>query len=866
MSRYIPPAFAVAVLVIVAGDAVANPAADAYDQSRSGQKFAGRIVVPTNQVLSPRGRLVEFAGRPTDVALSPDGRILGVLNRNTVMAISIENAEVVSEVRHANGSWTGICFSPSGDKLYASSFRGVIGVFDVAEGGKLTAAEEIKLDEQVDGKKTAPAGLAIAPDGGRLWIALNLRDSIAEIDLASGKLLREVAVGSAPYGIALSGDRLVVTNWGGRRPSESDLTGPSGAGTPVRVDSRTHVASEGSVSLVGVSTGSVEKEFLVGLHPSGVATSPDGRHAVVANANSDTISVIDLGALEIVETLAVALGEKSLFGSAPNALAFEPAGKRLYVANGTNNAVAVVAFRPGESRVEGFLPVAWYPAGIVYDARRDVLCVANVKGVGSRNLDWRGSRKVADKAVSGFNSHDYQGAVSLAPAPRDEADLRAATDEVLANNRYTHQVSALAPARKSVAPRPVPERHGEPSVFKHVLYVIKENRTYDQVFGDVPRGEGDPDLCIFGRCVTPNHHKLVDEFVLLDNFYCSGTLSADGHQWTDEAYVTDYVEKAFGGWPRSYPYWGGDAMAYSPKGFLWDNALAHKRTLRVYGEFVKASVAWRDKGREGRPGFLDCYRDYVGKTNLIDIQATAAIDSLKPYICPTAIGFPSIVPDVHRAQQFIDELAKFEKSGDLPNLMVMLLPNDHTSGTAHGMPTPEAAVADNDLALARVVEALSRSRFWKETCVFVVQDDPQAGFDHIDGRRTVAMVLSPYSRRRGAVVSTNYNQTSMVRTIELILGIPPMNQLDASATAMADCFVDAPDLTPYEAAPNVVPLDELNPAPAAISNPSRREWALASAMLPLDEVDQADEDTLNRILWNATRGDEPYPAWAVNDE
>jgi len=333
----------------------------------------------------------------------------------------------------------------------------------------------------------------------------------------------------------------------------------------------------------------------------------------------------------------------------------------------------------------------------------------------------------------------------------------------------------------------VPERIGEPSVFKHVLYIIKENRTYDQVFGDMPQGEGDPDLCIFGEEITPNHHKLAREFVLLDNFYCSGVLSADGHQWTNEAYATDYIEKSFGGWPRSYPYWGGDAMAYAAGGFIWDNALAHAKTLRVYGEFVKATVCWKDPARKGRPSFTQCYRDYREGTGRIEIKATASIKTLEPHICPTAIGFPGIVSDQHRADQFIRELKEFEKKGELPNLMIMLLPNDHTAGTRPGMPTPAAMVADNDLALGRIVEAISRSKFWAETCIFVVEDDPQAGFDHIDGHRTVALVASAYTRRH-FVDSTNYNQTSMVRTVEQILGLPPMNQLDGSATPMASCF------------------------------------------------------------------------------
>jgi hypothetical protein len=377
------------------------------------------------------------------------------------------------------------------------------------------------------------------------------------------------------------------------------------------------------------------------------------------------------------------------------------------------------------------------------------------------------------------------------------------------------------------------------------------------------KGEGDPSLCLYGEEVTPNHHKLANDFVLLDNFYCSGVLSADGHQWTNEAYVTDYIEKAFGGFPRSYPFDGGDALAYASSGFIWDNVLAHQKTLRVYGEFVSAAVKWRDPARKGRPKFIDCYRDFLDGTKQVDVRATATIKTIEPYLCPTFIGFPSNVPDVYRAGEFISELDRFEKQGTLPNFSIMLLPNDHTAGTTPGMPTPEAAVADNDLALGRIVEAVSRSRFWKETCIFVVQDDPQNGFDHIDGHRTVALVISPYTKR-GIVDSTNYNQTSMVRTMELVLGLPPMNQLDASATPMIACFAETPDFTPYAAVPNRIPLDRLNPELAAISDPRQLHWAKESLAQPLEEIDEADEDTLNRILWFAARGrDDTYPAWAV---
>jgi hypothetical protein len=307
-------------------------------------------------------------------------------------------------------------------------------------------------------------------------------------------------------------------------------------------------------------------------------------------------------------------------------------------------------------------------------------------------------------------------------------------------------------------------------------------------------------------------------------------------------------------------------MAYAPSGFLWDNVLAHKKTLRVYGEFTTAKMKWKDTTRPGSPRWLDLYRDFVAKKGQVDVIVTPGIKTIEPYLCPTAAGFTLTIPDVHRAGQFIDELHGYEKKGELPNLLMMILPNDHTSGTRPGMPGPESAVADNDLALGRIIEALSHSKFWPETCIFVVEDDPQMGFDHIDGHRTVALVVSPYTRRK-VVDSTNFNQTSMVRTIELILGLPPMNQLDASATPMNNCFTEKADLTPYSAMPNLIPLDRLNPEMSEIKEARARHWAEESVKMNLDEVDKADENVFNRVLWHAIRGrDETYPDWAVTAE
>ena len=399
-----------------------------------------------------------------------------------------------------------------------------------------------------------------------------------------------------------------------------------------------------------------------------------------------------------------------------------------------------------------------------------------------------------------------------------------------------------------------------------MVYIIKENRTYDQVLGDLPQGNGKASLCIFPETISPNHHALARQFVLLDNIYCSGVLSADGHQWADSAFANDYLERSFAGFPRSYP--DGmedtdvDALAYSPGGFIWDLALAHGRTLRDYGEFAITDKKWADPARKGKIQWLDHYRDFCQGTNAVRLGSHPGIGSLQGSLCTNTVGWDMDVPDVWRAAQFLKELRECEQTGQFPNLTLICLPNDHTSGTKFGAPTPAAQMADNDLALGQIIEALSRSRFWKDTCVFVIEDDPQDGWDHVSGFRTIGFVASPYTRRE-QVVHTQYNQTSILRTMELILGLPPMNQMDATATPMFDCFTATPDFTPYRTLTNNVPLDQMNPQPKAVLDPLLRRQAYASARLPLQKADQCPEALLNRILWHAMKGPQtPYPAWA----
>jgi hypothetical protein len=329
-------------------------------------------------------------------------------------------------------------------------------------------------------------------------------------------------------------------------------------------------------------------------------------------------------------------------------------------------------------------------------------------------------------------------------------------------------------------------------------------------------------------------------------------LSADGHQWTDEGYVTDYLEKSFGEFIRSYPYRGDDPMAFASSGFIWDKVIQKGLTFRNYGEFTEAetepaNITWKQM-----------YSEYENNTNLVKIRAKSKLHTLEPYNCPTFAGFTGKIPDVYRAKEFLEELKGYEAKGELPNLMLMLLPNDHTVGVNENYPTPAAAIADNDLALGQIVEALSKSKFWKETAIFVIQDDPQSGLDHVDGKRTVALCISPYTKR-GTVVSTQYNQNSLLRTIELILGLPPMSQFDLVAEPMVDCFTDQPDFTPYKALPNQIPLDQMNPKLSSLQG-KQLYWAKKSKGMPLDEADEADDDVLNRIVWFAMKGYEvPYP-------
>ncbi|MFH1068595.1 MAG: bifunctional YncE family protein/alkaline phosphatase family protein [Candidatus Glassbacteria bacterium] len=807
-----------------------------------GQQPDGSYTVPTGQILTPAGRQVLFPGRPTDLALDPAEKILAIKNNDGIVLVSTADGSLLQHLRLARKGmgFTGILWAGDGRTIYSSDGRGYIQRAEVDPSGVARWLTPIALPA-VDEDSSAPGGMALSSDGRTLYVTLCRNNTLGLVSLENGAT-EEIPVGVAPYTVVLApGRRAYVSNWGGRRAEAGELTAKS-SGTPALIDPETGVANSGTVSVIDLDGKRPAGEIRVALHPCGMALSPDSSQLYVACANSDTISVIDTRTDRVVESISVRPNQRLPFGSGPNAVCVSPDGSRLYVADGTDNAVCVVApGRPagpdtGQSPVLGYIPTAWYPGAVILNRSGAWLYVANVKGIGSR-------QRRPDQA--GYNSYGYSGSVSLIRTP-DQAALAEYTRQVESNNHHAWKMSRLAETPRSVEPVPLPERPGEPSVFKHVIYIIKENRTYDQVFGDLPQGNGDSSLVHFGRDVTPNHHALAETFVLLDNFYCSGVLSADGHQWTDEAYVTDYLEKMFGYFSRSYPYEGDDPLAFASTGFIWDGVLRRGLSFRDYGEFIQARIT------PSSATWSDIYRDYLDDTARVRIEANTELHTLRPYICPTFIGFPAKVQDVYRVREFLREFRGYEARGELPNFIIMLLPTDHTAGTRPGFPTPRAMVADNDLALGRLVEAVSNSRFWKDTAIFVTEDDPQDGLDHVDSHRTVGFVISPYTPR-GKVVNVNYSQIDMVRTIELILGLPPMHQLDLAARPMRECFTQKPDFSAYKALPNRIPLDEMNPGLAEISGP-QLHWARVSLDLPLDDVDEADEETLNRILWHSVKG------------
>ena len=800
-------------------------------------------VVTTGQAISPAGVPTVFDGRVYGVAFGEDATTIWVANASKLYQLDWRQNVVRSAIGlDGTPGLQGIQFDSVAKQPLLAGLRRAAGGgparVALLEGGAVLAAD----------LGTFQAGaLAVARDpdleGRRLAVVpLTANNQLAAIDVATRTVVGRAATGIAPFGAAVSHDGAIafVTNWGGRTARPGETTARTGtAPDQVVVDAR-GVASTGTVTRIDLATLATTHTIGVGLHPTALVWDEAAARLYVANGNSDSISVIDTRRMAVTQTFPIAPFAVKAAGIAPTALALSTDRATLYAACGGINAIAVMDAHTGV--VRGLIPTAWYPNGLSVSPDGQWIAVSALLGVGSGWRDAPGKRYV----------HANRGTVAVLPVP-DAAQLASYTSAVSRNNRMDLAGVPDRPAARGAAgpPMPIPARAGDPSTIDHVVFIIKENRTYDQVLGDVERGNGDKSLVMFGRDVTPNQHKLAEEFVLLDNFYATGGNSADGHQWLTQANEVDYCM-----WPgyagRSYPYDGTDPIAYSKNGFLWDYALGRGKTVRVYGEFaghLTIPVAERLRYLE---------RWQAGGDFTHEWKTVAPIAPLNRILAANFPAWTANVPDVVRAQIFLADLKQMEVDGAMPNLTFLQLPSNHTNGTTAGSSTPRAMVADNDLALGQVVEALTKSRFWPTMAIFVVEDDAQNGVDHMDGHRTVALAISPYVRR-GGVDSTFYSSQSMLKTIELILGLPTMSIFDLIADDMRAGFQETPDLVPYQAETPAVSLFEVNPPVKALSGPAR-EAAVASSHMRFDIPDAAPTEELNRILWHTARGwATPYP-------
>jgi DNA-binding beta-propeller fold protein YncE len=769
---------------------------------------------------------------PVNVAVHPDGIHAAVLHcgysKHEIRLLDLRAGREVAQVPLGEAFY-GLAWSADGARLYASGAGDeVVHEFQFRD-GRLTDDRALRLPALAG--SGVPGGLAVARDGRSLYVVETWGQRVTKLNLRSGEPEWVVAL-AAPGGPAETlheGERLRAT--GG-----ADAPFPYTCLTDER-RGRLYVSlwAKAMVLVLDATTGREAARWSVGAHPNEMLLAADGR-LFVAEANLNTVSVLDTADGRVQETLHAALFPGAPPGSTPNSLALAPDGTTLFVANANNNNIAVFdVSKPRQAASLGFIPVGWFPTSVRVTPDGRTLVVANGKGVGSApNPAGPFPGDTRPRTVQEYIGALMRGTVSLVPLP-------AAAARAAQFGQWTKTAYANTPLAESLRPRttrpagnPIPGTVGDPSPIRYCLYVIKENRTYDQVFGDVPEGNGDPRLCLFGEAVTPNQHALAREFVLLDNFYADGEVSADGHEWTMGAYASDFVEKA---WPLSYghnarkkydyPAEGRYPVAFPVNGYLWDRAAAAGVSYRSYGEFCQSA------------------RDGSGR-------AEPSLPVLVGHIDPEYRAWDLEYPDVKRAERFIAELRRFEAAGDMPRLQVLRLGNDHTSGTRAGSRTPAAMVADNDLALGRIVEAVSRSKFWPQTAIFVLEDDAQNGPDHVDAHRMPGLVISPYVRRR-AVDSTLYSTTSMLRTIELILGLQPMSQFDAAAAPMYASFQPEADLAPYAARPARVDLEARN---------TRTAWgAERSRRMDFSAPDRADDLELNEIVWRAVRGaDAPMPA------
>ncbi len=868
-----------------------------------GPQADGSWVVSDGQIITPTGIQVALGNnvRAKAVAVNPTGNhTAAVLTLGAPEAVEVFNTVTGAVLQgyipfgvDPSGSYSGITYSADGKHLYFSQASSNVMIANVNAAGYLSDGVHVKVPANTSfincfpnspmgafgqscgqffsGGTSYPGGIGLSPDGTSAYALLNQNNTLAKIDLTQtpAALGTQIRVGNAPHSILISadGNTAYVSNEGGRIATQNDFQILS-TGTPIVADSIVGAAVTGSVSVVDLPSLTVTANIATGLHPTGLAFW--GKYLLVANAYSDNIQAIDTTtntvAWKIGVGVPVTIGQKTFFGAGPNSIAVDSVNNIAYVALYNANAIAVVNLASGvKTPVLGYIPTAYAPSSVVLDTVDNVLLVANDKGVGARYSYEK------DFGVTGYNTHQDNGTVSIIAVPNPAA-LSTMTTQVWRNNHWdlTENVASASGGSPSTPPTAIPAHVGDPSLIKHVFLIIRENRTYDQVLGDVAAGNGSPALAVFGANVTPNVHSLVQRFPLLDNFYNPSRQSADGHNWVLQAMApyADDIESPW--WERSYPSQGGDAMAYQPKGFLFSQAEAKRLSVKIYGEYAEnatyaKNVSWRQY-------YNDALSYEAGnETNLqyfTNVKMTSSIPAVKGVLNTYFPWFDLNIPEQFRFDIWKHYFDADVAAGKVPALTILTFGVDHTGGPS----TAVAAQADNDLAVGRLIEAITKSNVWNSSAIFIEEDDAQNGVDHVDGHRSPGYVVSPYVIQTGITDHTHYNQVNVTRTIEQILGLTPMNQFDLVASPMTTLFIDNPpadNFLPWTHVANLVPLDQgvaasvINKADTPAIKTLRAAWAAKKTQLfrgKTTKPDSVDSEILNHMIWYETTGyTRPYP-------
>jgi YVTN family beta-propeller protein len=885
-----------------------------YPTYLTGPQPNGSWVVSDGQILTPAGTQVDLGirVRAKAIALNPSvtNHTAAVLTMGATQAVEVFDTttgvvlqDYITLGHDSSGSYSGIAYSADGKYLVFSQDSSNVAIAKVNAEGLLEDDAQVSVPPDnsfitcfpnsppgsyaipcgtfYTPSTSYPGGVALSKDGTSAYALLNQNDTLTKIDLTAKPPVQgeQIRVGNAPHSIVINsnGKTAYVSNEGGRAATQADFQIYS-AGTEIVADKVNGAALTGTVSVVDLASMTVTATIPTGLHPTGMAFY--GQDLLVANTYSDSISVIDTATNQVTRTINIGLpigvpGEgQPAYGAAPNSIAVDAKKGVAYVALYNANAIGVVNLSEGVSNpVMGMIPVAYAPSSVVLDEADRVLIVANDKGIGARYSF------ETDYGVTGYNTHQDNGTVSIVPFP-DSGTLAAMSRQVFENNHWdlTQNIKSASGGSSDVKPVAIPQKIGDPSLIKHVFMIIRENRTYDQVLGDVAAGDGDPSLAVFGAKDTPNVHELVKRFPLFDNFYDPSRQSADGHQWITEGMAPYADDIQSPDWVRSYPGGNaGDSLAYQKKGFLFSEATAAGLPVKIYGEYVEYDTFKQPNGSTSEPSWSEFFADSkhfeAGLETTLKYQNTIRAHSSLPAVRDHLIkNFPIFdlgIPDQFRVDVWLQDFNKDVAAGTVPALSILWVMDDHTGGP----PTPDAEQADNDLAVGRIIDYISHSNVWASSAIFIEEDDAQNGVDHIDGHRSPGYIVSPYTVQNGPTDHTYYTQVNMTRTIEQILGLPPMNQFDLVASPMRTSFVkgDAPpeNFKPWTHLMNRVPLDEgvtassTNPTEGARIKALRAAWLQKKAEIfagKLTKPDSEDPDTVNHLNWYLSTGfKRPYP-------